>query len=477
MRLSLPIAPIVLALAGCGTAEPELADVTWHQDVAPIVVERCSGCHRDGGIGPFPLETYEQAKNFSGVILPAIQSGAMPPFLAQETDTCVPRLPWQHDLRLSAEEKALVERWVDAGSPEGDAATAVEPNPPALVDLEREDVVLQLPEPIVVEGTTDLHTCLILDPALAEDSYVVGRLITSGNEKVLHHVVSYLAVPGTNGDGTLQTKADLEAALVAETGAGIGERYDCFGGVTLDTVGTEMLDAWAPGGLPNLAPPGSGQPMAKDSLVILDIHYHPPGSGSETDTDTKLSLMLADETPEMISQIVLLGNFPGPFDSEFGVGDLLVQPGESAPEFVIPADSSDHVEEMTWQWKLPPGLELAVYGVGTHMHYVGRDMQIDLERPAPAEGDVAEECLIRTPAWDFNWQRAYYYDAAYEDLPVMRNGDILRMKCTFDNTMANPFLQAALGQQGLESPIEVRLGEDTLDEMCLGAIAIVYPNY
>lgn len=467
---------LLVACEGAGS-EPESADVTWHADVAPIVLERCSGCHTEGGIAPFALETYAQVADFSAVLLPAVEVGAMPPFLAQETDTCTPRLPWQHDLRLSDDEKDLLRRWVEAETPEGDPATAAEVNPPALVALEREDVVMELPEPIVVEGTSDLHTCVILDPGLAGDSYVIGRLVTAGNEKVLHHVVSYVALPGTRSDGSLQSKAELEAALVAEKGVGIGGRYDCFGGLGISTVETEMLDAWAPGGLPNLAPPRSGQPVPKDALVVLDIHYHPPAVGSDTDSGTKLSLMLADERPERISQTVLLGNFTARFESEFGIGDLVTQPGESGPEFRVPAGAVDHVEEMTWEWSLPPGLELAVYGVGTHMHYVGRDMQIDLEHAAPADGEVAEECLIHTPAWDFNWQRGYYYDADFEELPVMRSGDVLRMRCRFDNSLANPFLQSALGEQGLEAPVEVQLGEDTLDEMCLGAIAIVYPNF
>jgi hypothetical protein len=156
---------LFLAAIGCGGEEPAPADVTWHRDVAPIVVEHCSGCHTDGGIGPFPLDDYADASNFAKVMLPAIQSGRMPPFLAQETETCTPLLPWAHDLRLTDDEKALFERWVDADAPEGDPATAAELHPPARVSLEREDVVLRLPEPIEVEGTSDMHTCLILDPS------------------------------------------------------------------------------------------------------------------------------------------------------------------------------------------------------------------------------------------------------------------------------------------------------------------------
>ena len=50
------------------------------------------------------------------------------------------------------------------------------------------------------------------------------------------------------------------------------------------------------------------------------------------------------------------------------------------------------------------------------------------------------------------------------------------MRCTYDNTLNNPGVVEALGQQGLEEPVEVRLGEETLDEMCLGIYGIAFPN-
>ena len=34
------------------------AAVTWHQDIAPIVAQKCGGCHVGGGIAPFSLATY-----------------------------------------------------------------------------------------------------------------------------------------------------------------------------------------------------------------------------------------------------------------------------------------------------------------------------------------------------------------------------------------------------------------------------------
>ena len=152
------------------------------------------------------------------------------------------------------------------------------------------------------------------------------------------------------------------------------------------------------------------------------------------------------------------------------------QAGEAEAEFVIPADVSGHVEDMSWTWKLPPSLEFKVYAAGTHMHYVGRDMQVWLEHTKAQPGADREECLIETPQWNFNWQRGYAYDAQYEELPSMGSGDKLKLHCVYDNTMKNVFVAQALHERGMDAPIEVKLGEDTLDEMCVGAVGVLYPN-
>jgi len=52
---------------------------------------------------------------------------------------------------------------------------------------------------------------------------------------------------------------------------------------------------------------------------------------------------------------------------------------------------------------------------------------------------------------------------------------VLTLDCTFDNRMNNPHLAAALADQGLDAPIDVYLGEQTLDEMCLGVFGVATP--
>ena len=140
----------------------------------------------------------------------------------------------------------------------------------------------------------------------------------------------------------------------------------------------------------------------------------------------------------------------------------------------IPAGASGHTETMLAE--IPADIpELRLWGVGAHMHYVGVDMLIGVQRensPGPAE-----ECLLHTPYYSFEWQRLYTYDTTLDDALRVAGGDMLYLRCTYDNTMNNEGVVEALGQQGLDEPIEVFLGEETLDEMCLGVFGIAAPNF
>lgn len=473
-----------LGLIACGDggeaagASAALDGPTWHQDIAPLVAQKCTQCHKDGGIAPFSLQDYDAAAPWAPAIAEAVESGRMPPFLAQDTDECTPRLPWLDDLRLDDAQKQLIRDWADAEAPLGDPDSAAEIVEPTPVVLEREDIKLRIPEPIEVSGTRDVHLGIIVDPGLDADTFVTSRLITSGNPAVLHHVVSYVLQPGEHEDGTPRTKAELEQMLIDEKGVGIDGMYQTTGGGPgLETVSTQMLDAWAPGGIPNDAPANSGQPLDKDALVLLDMHYHPTGAGTEMDDSTYLGLTIDDAEPEYISRTILLGN-NDQAEEDLGIlkARLLKQEGEDQAQFMIPAGEKHHVEEMTWEWTDELRSALRIYGMGTHMHYVGRDMLIQLENTHPQPGEPDTECLIETPQWDFNWQRGYGFDGDYDELPMINPGDVLRLRCVFDNSMENTFVVEALADQGLQEPVDVPLGEDTLDEMCLGAFGIVYPN-
>jgi hypothetical protein len=198
------------------------------------------------------------------------------------------------------------------------------------------------------------------------------------------------------------------------------------------------------------------------------VHYHPTGA-AQTDDATAVQLRgYKSGIPEYVATATLIGNAKVAKAGGFG---LQAGPNDGAtPQFRVPAGAVDHTESMRFQ--IPATVRQSrIWVVGTHMHYVGTDMRIEIEREASGS-EPASECLLETPRWDFNWQRGYVYDVRIGQAPTVQGGDILTLHCTYDNSMHNPFVQQALVEQGLNEPRDVTLGEETLDEMCLGIFGI-----
>jgi hypothetical protein len=430
---------------------------TWYQDVAPIVARSCTGCHKPGGIAPFALTQYEAARGFAQLMSMRVHDETMPPWGAIDTPECKPRLPWKQDLRLSAAEKSIIKRWADAGAPAGDAKKAAPvPDPPS-IDLSNTTKRLTMAAPFVTQGNRDQFRCFPLPYKFEQDVWMTGLQVVPGNSRVVHHVVVYL------------DEQDKSSALVGPDGS-----FECFGGPGVTPA--SLLGAWAPGVTPLETPDGVGIPIKKGSRVVLNVHYHPAGR-TETDASSLDLRWTTTKTPWQ-GLMALIGNFK---DRDAKTGDgLLPGPNDppAGPAFVIPAGAKNHTEDQ--RFTLPNSLLLGgrLFGTGAHMHYVGTDMRIEIDRSGRLggnlQGDPVSECLLETPRWDFSWQRGYGYDAALDKLPSLRAGDVLRMRCTYNNTMDNPHVRQALAEQGLSAPRDVRLGEQTLDEMCLGAFGIAY---
>ncbi len=435
---------------------------TWYADIAPIVGSRCQGCHQSGGIAPFSLENYEQAKMWSPAMLSTLEQGFMPPFLAANTAECQPRFGLKDDLRVSDEEKLLFQRWDAAGSPEGDPSSAAPVPPAPEVELADAEVSVTIPAPVTVDGSSDKFICFSLAPDLSPiaptgaaaavlgDRVLIDAVqVKPGNAAIVHHVLVYADPSGAS------------AALGGAAGS-----YDCFGGPGISS--PSLVMAWAPGATPMRAPDGVAMALPKTGRLVMQVHYHPTGSGAETDSATSVQLRgYGAGIPEYIGNMVLLGN-----ERRAGAGGMGLQKsaGETTAEFRIPAGAQGHIESM--RVAVPGGGPLNyVWAVGTHMHYAGTDMRIGIERSAPA-GQPAEECLLQTPHWDFNWQRGYLYDVPIDQAPTAGPGDVINLRCTYDNSMDNPFVRTALMGQGQTAPHDILLGEETLDEMCLGVFGI-----
>ena len=351
-----------------------------------------------------------------------------------------------HDPRLSEEELALFRAWVEADTPEGDPASAAEIPEPESLDLEGADLRLTIPSAVEIGPGSDQFWCFVLDPGFEDTTFIDGVQVIPGNEAIVHHALLYL-----DEDGESENKGGEEG------------RYPCFGGPGLSS--PALVAAWAPGVYPSETPEQVAISIPATAKLVMQVHYHPTGV-TEIDEATAIDVRYAEGAPLYLGQFMLLGNGiglqPGPNDS----GDT--------PEFRIPAGVADHTESMLFT--LPNSIpELKVWSASSHMHYVGTDMIIGVDRAEPEPGTGEDvECLVQTPRYNFEWQRGYRYDAPLDQVPTVRSGDTLYMRCTYNNTLDNPFVAEALAEQGLDEPVDVFLGDETLDEMCLGVFGIAY---
>jgi hypothetical protein len=414
----------------------------WYEDVAPLVVGNCVGCHTAGGIGPFSLDGYSLAAPWAAMIADATEDGLMPPWHALETDVCQPPLAFEHDARLAPDEIALLREWADLGAPEGDPADAAPLPDPQNLDLANPTTTVTMASQVevdVVGSTRDFFHCISLDPGNSEDVYLDGLQVIPGNRAIVHHVLVYVDADGQSANW-----------------AG-GVQQDCGGGSGV--ANAQLVAAWVPGGLPMEPPPGVGIELPPGARLVLNVHYHATGNGPQTDDATGMALRWTTQAPEYVSLFELVG---AP-----GVGDSLTGP------LLIPAGASNHVESFEWVVSaggqaFPDTIDVRLWAIAHHMHKVGVDMRVWLED----RDDGHETCLLHTPRWDFNWQRVYEYDTTIEQGVRVRAGDILHVECVYDNTTNNPALVEALAEVGEDAPIDVGVGEGTLDEMCLAGVGV-----
>src|SRR5947208_16736084 len=114
-----------------------------------------------------------------------------------------------------------------------------------------------------------------------------------------------------------------------------------------------------------------------------------------------------------------------------------------------------------------------MFSTGGHEPSGGSAVQVNGHHANPPAGTNADQWLLAIPRWDFDWQRMYRYDAPIDQPPAVSPGDVMTIRCTYDNTLGNSKLAASLHEQGLTQPQNVQLGETTLDEMCLAPTVLL----
>lgn len=407
--------------------------ITYWQDLAPIIMDRCAGCHTDGGIAPFALDTYEAAAPWAAAAAEAVANHSMPPWLVTADGSCGE----YRDARvLDDAEIDVFAQWAHGGAAQGEPRDDLQaPEPDRLTDAD----AYMTPEFVPMAQGGDLaahdeYRCFLIDPALDQDQFVTAFEVVPGNAAIVHHVLVFDVDPTLDlGGGT--TNLDAMEALDAMSPDRDG--WPCFSAAGEGVEVNGLPVVWAPGTAATRYPEGTGMRVAAGELLVAQIHYNLAGVEGTPDADrTEVRLQLEDSVEhEGFMQL------PDLFlDTIFGDTPASLPPGMPAV---------DYAWDFPVAAALPPGVSgFEVHGVFPHMHERGRKMRMDRVKNGESS------CEVNVPDWDFHWQGMYFYEQPL----VVDAADTLHVTCTYDTSDATE---------------PVVPGWGTENEMCLMGLFVV----
>jgi hypothetical protein len=385
------------------------SEATWSGGVAKILYSNCTSCHRDGGIAPFSLMTYDQAAQKSAAIAMEAEEKGMPPFPAD-----IEFREYAHQKVLSTQDIKLLREWADAGAPAGDLNKA--PAPPVYTSkayIQSPDHIASMPlyTSTAQEGEPDVYRCFVLSGQLSTEEFISGIEVLPGNPEIVHHVLVF--------QDTSSIPVQLDARD-AEPG------YAGFGGVGSNTA--TLLAVYAPGTQPYYFPKGFGLRLQKNARIIVQMHYPAGTKGKQDQTTVRL---LFDKSPGVRPVLI---------------NSLLDHDQITDGPFIIPAN-----QVKTFHQEYTAPVNASLFAVMPHMHLLGKSSKIIAITPTK---DTIP--IVNIPEWDFHWQMAY----TFKTLQKIPRGTVLKSQVTYDNTTDNH-------HNPNNPPKVVTLGEGTADEMML----------
>jgi hypothetical protein len=306
---------------GCLINFPESdgSQISYADEIVPILQENCTGCHSEGGIAPWAMTDYRMVQGFAPMIREVLRTKRMPPWHA---DPEIGKFTGNHG--LPDEQLATLVSWLEAGAPRGEGEDPLQiPQPPREMWAQGEpDLIMQLPAfDVPASGEVDYQYPIVQNP-LDRGVWVRAGTIVPGEPKAVHHVLV----------GSLDEKPE---------GDDEGEVFDNY------------IMGYAPGNESGLMPEGTGVYVPAGGYFAFQVHYTPYGRASVD--QTQIGLYLADQPPRnFLRQHVVVNP------------DIAITPRDGAHEERAYFEFWD---DATIHWLVP------------HAHYRGKAATFELVYP------------------------------------------------------------------------------------------------
>ena len=433
-RLSIILLVSLVAVVTLVAKRNQAAGVTFTRDVAPIIFNKCSICHRPGEVAPMPLTSYQEVRPWSKAIREEVAERTMPPWFA---DPHKSTLKFGNDRRLTQKEIDTIVAWVDAGAPKGD-----DKDLPAMPKFTpgwtfgEPDLIIEMPVDFEVpaEGELPMQNFYVPVP-FNEERWVEKVELRPGNPAVVHHsIANVVRLPeGTKVvDGKAVRDGAASAALnsqsARETG-GLsegGSREVFLSQDSFTRAGAFKLVGQAPGKGFESHYPGTAKRILPGMYVQFNMHYQP--SGRVEKDRSRLGLWFAKKpvTYEVLTK--------GVSDTIFIGGKELSETRMINGKEVKIRGKIPNIPPNVDNWEISGEVTIkeaiTLYAFAPHMHLRGKDIKYTLVWP-----DGRQQVLLDVPKFDFNWQ--LHYELA-EPLKIPAGSRMIAV-AHYDNSIKNRY--------------------------------------
>lgn len=382
--------------------------LTFNRDVAPLMFAHCAPCHHEGGVGPFPLTSYQDVHKHASQIVTVIGRRYMPPW---------PPEPGYGDFigdrRLSDSQINLIAEWVKQGQSEG--APEALPRVPRFTNewqMGWPDLILRMRQPFRMPAAGgDIFRNFIVETGLKETKYIRGLELRLDNRRAVHHANVVLdrtqSLRRREGEDGRPGFPGMDVVTEAAPNDFDPDSHFLF---------------WKPGTVLRPEPDDMSWRLDPGTDLILNLHLQP--TGKEESVQAEIGLYFSSHPPTRFPMLVQLEHD----------GAINIPPGDRT------FATTDHLT-------LPTDVDLlAIY---PHAHYLGKLVEAWAILP-----DGSRRWLIRIPDWDINWQAVYEYK---QPIPLPK-GTQVAMRITYDNSAENP-------RNPNDPPKRVMTGNRSEDEM------------
>lgn len=396
-KLLVVLLSLASCLNSCTSSSPDFA-----KDIAPVVHQNCSPCHRPNGGAPFSLLTYKDVAKRAKMIALVTKNRYMPPWPADRN--------YSHFINerfLTEEQIASFQKWYKNQMPPGDTSNFKIPESVfASTILGKPDLIVPV-EPVQIKSDNKDKFYVLKIPVKLDKLQPVRAIeFIPGQPDYAHHVNGhYLLLNDKTNPFAGSRIVDIESP----------DYDDQFKSLLLDNSDGTMPERvhsafnYLPGAFGVRYPEGIGGFMMSPNGVFVanDIHYGP--SLKQVIDSSRLFIYFSKQALKRPCFEVMMGTN----------GVAPIEPPLQIPAGVV----SKHVSKMTIY------NDISILTINPHMHLIGKSFKAFAVKP---NGDTIN--LIHIPKWQFRWQ--YFYTFTH---PVrVPKGSTIIVEAVFDNTKNNP---------------------------------------